>query len=155
MEGQNSPNKPDNQVYLMSDKQALIIDDDPANRSLWELVLTEKGYKVNTAEDLASAALYINRDVTLYLVDYHLPDGRGTEIVSRVRGQFPASIVVMVSMDDDADVIREGIRAGGNVFMVKPTSPSVMGQVLNEIASGTLNAKDRQLINRHGRRSYA
>ncbi len=139
----------------MTEKQALIVDDDAANRSLWELVLTDKGYRVLAAEDIASAAHYIDRNVSLYLIDYHLPDGRGTEVVSQVRGQFPASIVVMVSMDDDADVIREGIRAGGNVFMVKPTSPSVMSQLLNEIESGVLNAKARQLINRHGRRTYA
>ena len=139
----------------MTDKQALIVDDDAANRSLWELVLTEKGYKVHAAEDIATAADQVGSNISLYLVDYHLPDGRGTDIVRNVRGKFPASIVVMVSMDDDADVIREGIRAGGNVFMVKPTSPSVMSQLLNEIESGVLNAKARQLINRHGRRTYA
>ncbi len=139
----------------MTDKQALIIDDDAANRSLWELVLTEKGYKVLAAEDMATAASYVDGNVTLYLIDYHLPDGRGTDIVRSVRGKYPASIVVMVSMDDDSDVIREGIRAGGNVFMVKPTSPSVMSQLLGEIETGLLNAKARQLISRHGRRTYA
>jgi hypothetical protein len=29
-----------------------------------------------------------------------------------------------------------------------------MGQLLNEIESGDLNASARQLINRHGRRTY-
>jgi DNA-binding NarL/FixJ family response regulator len=64
-------------------------------------------------------------------------------------------MVVMVSMDDDADVIRESIRAGGNVFMVKPTSPAVIGQVLAEIAAGDLDANAKQLINRNGRRTYS
>jgi DNA-binding NarL/FixJ family response regulator len=64
-------------------------------------------------------------------------------------------MVVMVSMDDDADVIREAIHAGGNVFMVKPTSPAVIGQVLAEIAAGDLDSKAKQLINRNGRRSYS
>jgi two-component system phosphate regulon response regulator OmpR len=140
---------------MMAEKLALIIDDDAANCAIWELVLTEKGYRVLTAADAASGMRSVSDDITLYLVDYHLPDGRGTDIVANVRRQYPASIVVMVSMDDDADVIREGIRAGGNVFMVKPTSPSVMGQLLNEIESGDLTAKARQLINRHGRRTYA
>ncbi len=139
----------------MSDKTALIIDDDPANRSIWELVLTDKGYSVRTAPDIESGVRQIGPDITLYLIDYHLPDGHGTEVVSSVRKSYPASIVVMVSMDDDADVIREAIQAGGNVFMVKPTSPSVMGQIISEIEAGDLNAKARQLISRHGRRSYA
>ncbi len=139
----------------MTEKTALIIDDDAANRAIWELVLNDKGYRVLEAADAASGMSFISDAVNLYLVDYHLPDAHGTEIVMHVRAQYPASIVVMVSMDDDADVIREGIRAGGNVFMVKPTSPSVMGQVLNEIESGDLNASAHQLISRHGRRTYA
>lgn len=139
----------------MSEKRALIVDDDYANRSLWELVLTDRGYDVLTAIDAATGKSYVSDNISLYLVDYHLPDGHGTEVVSYVRSQYPGVMVVMVSMDDDADVIREAMRAGGNVFMVKPATPSVMGQVLNEIESGDLNANMRQLINRHGRRTYA
>ena len=138
----------------MADKRALIIDDDNANRSLWELVLNERGYDVAFAADAASGIDQIAEDVALYLVDYHLPDGRGTDIIVKIRDSSPTSIVVMVSMDDDADVIREALRAGGNVFMVKPATPAVMGQLLSEIDSGTINASARQLINRHGRRSY-
>jgi DNA-binding response OmpR family regulator len=139
----------------MTEKTALIIDDDAANRTIWELVLNEKGYRVLAAADAASGMKFVGNGIDLYLIDYHLPDARGTELVTHVRATYPASIVVMVSMDDDADVIREGIRAGGNVFMVKPTSPSVMGQVLSEIESGDLNASAHQLISRHGRRTYA
>src|SRR5437016_14212681 len=119
----------------MSDKIALIVDDDPANRAIWELVLTDKNYKVHTAPDLESGTKQISPDVNLYLIDYHLPDGHGTELVSLIRESYPASIVVMVSMDDDADVIREEIQAGGNVVMVKPTSPSVMSQINGRIES--------------------
>ncbi|HLY26081.1 MAG TPA: response regulator [Aggregatilineales bacterium] len=138
----------------MSDKRALIVDDDFANRSIWELVLSENGYEVASAETVSDGMGRVGEDISLYLVDYHLPDGHGTDLVSYVRQNFPSTVVVMVSMDDDADVIREGIRAGGNVFMVKPTSPAVMGQVLAEIESGSLSSSDKQLINRHGRRVY-
>src|SRR5258706_13040364 len=122
----------------MAEKRALIIDDDNANRSLWELVLNERGYEVAFAADAATGVSQLAKDINLYLVDYHLPDGRGTDIISRIRGFSPTSIVVMVSMDDDADVIREPLRAGGNVFMVKPATPAVMGQLLNEIDSGSI-----------------
>src|SRR5258706_15899144 len=113
----------------MTDKRALIIDDDHANRSIWELVLNENGYGVESADTISSGMGYIGTDVSLYLVDYHLPDGSGTDVVSYIRSNFPSSMVVVVSVDDDVEVIRECIRAGSNVFMVKPTSPAVMGQV--------------------------
>jgi len=139
----------------MTTKRALIIDDDYANRSIWDLVLSDQGYEVVAAPDLATCLPHIKGDVSLYLVDYHLPDGRGTQVVSMIRENSPESVVIMTSMDDDADVIRESMNAGGNVFMVKPSSPLIMRQVLDEISAGALNATVRQLINRNGRRSYS
>ena len=139
----------------MSDKRALIIDDDHANRSIWELVLVENGYEVATAETISIGMGYIGDDISLYLVDFHLPDGSGIDVVSYIRANFPDSMVVVVSVDDDNEVIRDCIRAGGNVFMVKPTSPAVMGQVLAEIEAGALDSNAKQLINRNGRRTYS
>jgi DNA-binding NtrC family response regulator len=139
----------------MVGKRALIVDDDSANRSIWELVLSDRGYYVQSAADLENGIGAITDGISLYLIDYHLPDGRGTDIVKHVRGLYPASVVVMVSMDDDADVIRESMRAGGNLFIVKPASPLIMNQVLNDIDSGALTAEGHQLINRNGRRTYA
>ena len=138
----------------MPEKRALIIDDDSANRSIWELVLTDRGYDVTSAGDLSGGYNSAQDGVSLYLVDYHLPDGRGTDLVQYVKQVNPTCVVVMVSMDDDADVIRESMRAGGNVFIVKPASPMIMNQVLNEIDTGQLDANARQLINRNGRRTY-
>src|SRR5215472_7861220 len=120
----------------MADKRALIIDDDFANCSIWELVLNENGYDVDKTDTVTNGMDRVRDDISLYLIDYHLPDGHGTDVVSFVRKNYPSSMVVMMSMDDDADVIRESIRAGGNVFMVKPTSPAIMGEVLAEIATG-------------------
>jgi two-component system response regulator PilR (NtrC family) len=139
----------------MADKRALIIDDDFANCSIWELILNENGYAVDKTDTVTAGMDHVSDDISLYLIDYHLPDGHGTDVVSYVRKNYPRSMVVMVSMDDDADVIREAIHAGGNVFMVKPTSPAVIGQVLAEIAAGDLDANAKQLINRNGRRSYS
>ncbi|MCC7450152.1 MAG: response regulator [Anaerolineae bacterium] len=139
----------------MADKLALVVDDDTANRAIWEHVLAGRGYQVVTAEDATGGLQLANHQMSLYLIDYHLPDGQGTAIVSYVREHYPASIVVMVSMDDDADVIRESLRAGGNIFLVKPTSPSMMGQLIDEIEAGAVSAEARQLISRHGRRNYS
>jgi CheY-like chemotaxis protein len=139
----------------MTEKVALVVDDDIANRAIWEHVLADRGYHVFTAEDATGGLQLVNDHISLYLIDYHLPDGQGTEIVSYVRERLPASIVVMVSMDDDAEVIKESLRAGGNIFLVKPTSPSMMGQLIDEIEAGTVSAEARQLISRHGRRSYS
>lgn len=139
----------------MADKRALIVDDDSANRSIWELVLADRGYEVLSASDLADGLNSMADNISLYLIDYHLPDGHGTKMAQHIKQNFPGSVIVMVSMDDDADVIRESMRAGGNLFIVKPTSPTMMNQILSEIDTGALDASAHQLINRNGRRTYA
>jgi DNA-binding response OmpR family regulator len=139
----------------MTDRRALIVDDDYANRSIWDLVLSDRGYDVITAIDTTTGMEKVNDDISLYLIDYHLPDGRGSSVISLARKKSPAAIVVMVSMDDDSDVIREAMQAGSNIFMVKPSSPSAIRDLLDEIESGRINIGVRQLINRHGRRTYS
>lgn len=135
-------------------KHALIIDDDPANINLCELILGEHGYKVASAPDMSSAQPYISDRIDLFVVDYHLPDGKGVEAVSAIRDSYPDKVICILSMDDNSDVIRESIRAGGNVYMVKPATPSVMGDMLNDIASGNVSANSQQLITQHGKRNY-
>jgi response regulator of citrate/malate metabolism len=135
-------------------KRALIIDDDLANQSLWRSFLTEHGYEVSVAPDLETARQQLRKDLNLFLVDYYLPDGYGTSMVETARRQCPEALVIMVSMDDDADIVREAMRSGGNLYVVKPSTPSLMLEILTEIESGQLHTGIRQLINRHGRRSY-
>ncbi len=139
----------------MTAKRALIIDDDASNCAIWQLVLSERGYEVFSAETIEASLPYITEDISLYLVDYHLPDGYGSEVAQHIKQTFPHSLIVIASMDDDADVIRESMTVGGNLFIVKPAGPSVMNQILNEIDTGVLDSTAHQLINRNGRRSYA
>jgi DNA-binding response OmpR family regulator len=139
----------------MSERRALIVDDDAANCSIFGLVLAEHGYEVAVATSLNSAMASMQDHIDLYLVDNYLPDGSGIDMVAYVRENYPSSVVLTTSMDDDAEVIRMAIEAGSNVYLVKPTSPSVIGQLLSEIDSGTLDSNARQLINRNGRRTYS
>lgn len=121
---------------------------------MWEHFLSDHGYAVGTAASLEDAQIQWGEDIGLYLVDYYLPDCYGTQAVSQIRQQFPDALVFVVSMDDDADVIRESMRAGGNLYMVKPISTAVMTEILSEIDSGQIDPQVKQLISRHGRRTY-
>lgn len=135
-------------------KRALIVEDDHANRAIWNRVLLDHGYEVVSAGDVGTAVTHVSDDVSLYLIDHYLPDGHGVEMIGHIRQQSPGSIVIMMSMDDDAGVIRDAMLAGGNIFIVKPSSPLVMRELLDEINAGAVTAEARQLINRNGRRNY-
>jgi DNA-binding response OmpR family regulator len=135
-------------------KRALIIDDDVANQTLWRSFLNEHGYDVTVTADLESAQQHLADDLHLFLVDYYLPDGFGTSMVAAARQECPDSLVIMVSMDDDADIVRAALKAGGNLYVVKPSTPTLMTEILTEIETGSLHSGVRLLINRHGRRTF-
>jgi len=135
-------------------KQALILDDDLSNRQLWEKMLAEHGYEVDS---VASADEFSRRDSSateMFLIDYYLPDVMGTEVVAHVRHNNPESLIMVVSMADDNDVIQINLEAGANVYLVKPATPTMMVQVLNEVESGEIGTHSRMLISNHGRRQY-
>jgi DNA-binding response OmpR family regulator len=135
-------------------KRALIIEDDPASRSIWERVLSEQGYKCIHAEDVAVASSLVAGDISLYLVDEYLPDGRGTSLIPQIRTTAPDSIVIIISMDDDSDLIHDAFEGGSNIFVVKPAEPTEMRRIVAEIDSGKITPEHRHLITRLGRRAY-
>jgi len=138
----------------MAFKQALVIDDDRSARTIWELILTERGYNVFIAETLAAGYDQVSDAVSFYVLDYHLPDGDGAVAAAQIRERYPECMIAAVSIDDSSEVIREVMEAGANVFVVKPTSPSLMTQILNEVEEGALNFNARQVITRNGRRDF-
>lgn len=135
-------------------KRALIIEDDPSSRSIWGRVLAEQGYECVSAEDIESARLLLTADVSLFLVDEYLPDGRGTGLIPHIRDVAPDSIVIIISMDDDSDLIHGAFEGGTNLFVVKPAEPTEMRRVIAEINSGKITPDHRHLITRLGRRAY-
>lgn len=138
----------------MAPKRALIIEDDPSSCSIWGRVLAEQGYESLIATNCASANAHISDEITLFLVDEYLPDGRGTALVAPIRATAPDSVVIIISMDDDSELIRDAFEGGGNLFVVKPAEPSEMRRLVAEINAGQITAEDRHLVTRLGRRAY-
>ena len=62
----------------MTDKRALIVDDEPDIRELLEITLGRMNVATAAAPDLATArALLDSERFDLCLTDMHLPDGNG------------------------------------------------------------------------------
>lgn len=56
------------------------------------------------------------------LLDIHLPDRSGLEVLREMRGRFPDLPVVILSMFDDPEYVEEAVRAGAAGYLVKNTS---------------------------------
>jgi CheY-like chemotaxis protein len=87
----------------------LVVDDEAAVRRIVEHILLRGGYRVVTADGVASAAraaASADGDVDLVLTDAVLPDGTGREVLLRVRQALPAARGIEMSAFSSAQLVK-------------------------------------------------
>lgn len=80
----------------ISRKRVLIVEDDAATRFALSRILTFKGYEVVTASNLESG-LAECEDHRCVLLDLHLPDGLGLEVLKRMRERCHSARIAICS----------------------------------------------------------
>jgi DNA-binding NarL/FixJ family response regulator len=101
--------------------KVLVIDDHPVVRIGIVKALTAAGLNCvgqagSFKEAIAMIALH-NPDVIT--VDINLPDGSGIEIVQWARQQSPTIIIIVLSLNDELDLISAAAKAGAQGFISK------------------------------------
>ena len=113
----------------------MIIDDDRAMTSLLKTLLEMEGFDVTVvprgmqAIEKASA-----EQPDAFIVDYHLTDMDGLEVVANLRNNaaFARTPIVMAS---GLDVEKDALSNGVDVFMLKPFEPGDLADVLSHLLS--------------------
>ena len=101
----------------------LVVDDEPAIRSLIRYILQDECYQVTTAEDGASARKYLtDRLPQLVLLDIWMPDVDGISLLREFKQQEPHLTVVMMSGHGTIETAVEATRLGASDFIEKPLS---------------------------------
>lgn len=103
----------------------LVVEDDPAIRSICRELLVSRGYAVTEAGSLAQA--WRNLACTEFagaVVDLSLPDGDGMEVVTQIGGTIP--VVIMTVYDDPADRV-SGFEHGAADYLIKPFQAEELG----------------------------
>ena len=78
----------------------LVIDDDLAVRGLFEQVLQSDGHTVYLAATAAGAYDVLRcSPVEIVITDLNIPEGKGLEVISVLRHDFPDTKVVIVSSE--------------------------------------------------------
>lgn len=103
----------------MTTPHILVVDDDPAIRSLLEHILTDDGYVVESAIDGRDAIrLLTKRSPDLIVLDLLMPDGNGTVVANVLRALHRSIPILVLSGAVDADEWSEEI--GATAFLRKP-----------------------------------
>ncbi|WP_067501855.1 response regulator transcription factor [Actinoplanes sp. TFC3] len=99
----------------------LVVDDETSLAELLTLTLSYEGWEVRNAPDgttaLATAAVFTPDAV---LLDMMLPDMEGTEVLRRLRAEWPGLPVVFLTARDSAEDRAAGLLAGADAYVTKP-----------------------------------
>lgn len=123
----------------MSDKWILVVDDDTANLTVANNILSEAGMRVSCVKSGAQAVKFLQSNKPdLILLDVHMPEMNGFETLAairqnRVSGSGVSEVlnnndipVVFLTADDDSETETKGLRAGAMDFIRKPFVPDVL-----------------------------
>lgn len=109
-----------------SPKKILIVEDNPTTRTVLSRMVRELGCLPITADsgEVAKSRLALNQ-FDLCLLDLNLPDTTGKRLCRYIRARTTVPLIVL-SAEDDADVIVDLLDSGADDYIVKPANFSVI-----------------------------
>jgi len=116
----------------------LIIDDHPLFREGLQFLLSDlsEGLVFNGVSGVTGISNEAIDEADLILLDLHTVDSHGLQSLSSVRNRNPPGTIVVISSDDDIDLIRDCIKCGAAGFIPKTSEPAVLVAALRLILAG-------------------
>ncbi|WP_027014694.1 response regulator transcription factor [Comamonas composti] len=99
-----------------------VLDDDPLQLEMLRQVAQAAGHSCLTYQTGSALQLELRREsFDLLIVDWHLPDMNGTDVVRWVREHVSRDmpVIIVTHRSEEADII-EGLSCGADDFMIKP-----------------------------------
>ncbi|VAW30838.1 hypothetical protein MNBD_CHLOROFLEXI01-4115 [hydrothermal vent metagenome] len=135
----------------------LVVDDEVEIRQLLSTMLTMMGYQSFTAEDGLDALEKIPEcQPDILILDVMMPRMDGLTLCRKLRdSQETAALpIIMLSGKAHQEAIREGLQAGANRYLVKPTGLDELtrniSEVLGEAAVSKAAVKKKRLFRNSG-----
>ena len=119
--------------------KAIVADDHPLFRSAMKSAIA--GILGDAILEAASfgetlSLLEVNPDVELVFLDLKMPGNEGLTGLTTLRSRYPDILVVIVSAEEDPDLIRKAIDFGASAFIPKSTPLPTIADAVQLILEG-------------------
>ena len=109
----------------------LVVDDEPAIRQVLADFLTVRGHAVEAAASGAQALDLLRRyDFAVVFLDIVMPGMDGIEIIRRLRVEFPALTIIMISGVTDQQLAQQSMELGAFDYITKPFDLDYLDRVI-------------------------
>jgi len=118
------------------DWSVLVVDDEPLTQDLLRLMLEPAGFRVSGAEDGLEALQKVKEvKPDIMILDVMMPYMDGITVCKKLRAQAETADlpIVMLSGKTHLNAVEEGLQAGANRYLPKPTSRNDLIRNLREV----------------------
>ena len=117
--------------------KVLVADDDPVTVAYLVAGLRKKGFTVDTASDTLQVVMKAVRTVPDAIVlDINMPQETGLQAAARLRDLLPDARLLLLSMHDQAEYVREGMRIGTHGYILKDSAGEDLREAIRVVSGG-------------------
>ncbi|HET9988653.1 MAG TPA: response regulator [Kofleriaceae bacterium] len=110
----------------------LIVDDDEDVRYLLTVLLTRRGFDVDTFESAASCLERLDTiPACVVVTDVQMPGMSGLDLCAAVRDRHPGTVAIVMSGVASPSLAAEAMDRGAFTFLAKPISASTLDATLH------------------------
>jgi DNA-binding NarL/FixJ family response regulator len=127
----------------------LLVDDHPMVREwLATLINQQADLQVCGEADNAPKALQLVGEVNpnVAMVDISMEGGSGIELIKNIKARYPAVLVIVLSMHDEALYAERALRAGARGYIMKREATKGVLQAIRCVLGGKLYLSDRMAM---------
>lgn len=112
----------------------LVCEDDEIVLKVIQVALEDNGVQPVYAKDGRQALQYLKENnFDLVITDIHMPYHNGDEVLKLIReDQKKNTPIIMISSDDEEEVIKLALKLGVNEFIEKPLDPKKLSKKLKK-----------------------
>ena len=130
----------------MPDDRPLILalEDEPRNAALLEAILSRAGYRLHIVDEIADARDWLSDgSPALVLLDRHLPDGDGLDLIPEIKGSSRLGDVpiLLVSASVLPQDVEAAMAAGCDGFLAKPVRVKPLIDEVRRLLGDEVDAK--------------
>jgi len=124
----------------MTDRlRVFLVDDHPIVRQGVRSVLANHPDIEIVGEADSAATLFAllpERQPDVLLLDIRMPRQNGIEITQRVKREWPAVKVIILTTYEDDEYLFGALRAGAEGYLLKSASPEMLASAIRQVAAG-------------------
>ena len=122
-----------------TDIRVIIADDHPMVRSgLQAMIDSAPGLQVTAQAEDGETTLARLQDTAcdVLLLDLTMPGLSGPDLIAQILVRKPQLPIVVVTMHDEARIVRAALQAGARGYVTKDTDPDTLVQAVRDVAAG-------------------